>query len=371
MSLLKLSEALIRTRTSELIFTRGQTYYQQGAVGTLVQRGHNSIEAEVVLHDSLRYYTSLHILDKKVVATKCSGCDTEKWCEHITATLLKCLYEPTTVEQRPALESLLAPLSLPQLQGLVSSLVHQQPGLVNAVEHLLLSYPSAVGETTMLRKFDVRKVRRQIRVSLSYGFENDLAWQFLIKTSRWISLGDLKRALTLLEVLTQEAVRQWQTYRRQYEYEDDGFIAEFLAELDTLWAFFFLASPLATAQQEYHKQCLTLWEQELSPLQLPFQVALKVLEYEGWNYAPLQQILQGGSDSSLWEAEADSTRVQLVKTYLRWLLQQQRFSEYLCLAKHQEYYLTYLQILFKLDKRQAVQAGLELLKNKVLRWLNQ
>jgi hypothetical protein len=365
MSLLKLSEALIRTRTSEIIFTCGQTYYQQGAVGNLVQRGPNLIEAEVNVSNSQRYYTSLHILDKKVMATQCSGCETERWCEHITATLLKCLYEPSTVAQRPALENLLAPLSRPQLQGLIGSLVRQQPGLINQVEHLLLSYSTGeVEELSQIYKREVNQIRRKIRESFSYGFENDLVRQFLTKTSKWRDLGKFKRALTVLEILTQEAVRQWQTYQHQYEYVDDGFIAEFLVELDTSWATLFLAFPLTVAQREYHKQCLTLWEQELAPLKSPFQIALKVLEYEGLNYAPLQQVLQGESNPSLWEDEPPPERDKLVKVYLHWLLQQQRYKEYLCLAKDQEHHLTYLQMLFKLDKRQAVWAGWELVKKK-------
>jgi uncharacterized Zn finger protein len=368
MSIFKLTETLIRAQSTDQLFEQGQAYYQQGAVGTLVQRG-DTIETRVKISETIRHYPRIQFHEQKIISTKCTCFKGEGWCEHITATLLKCLHD-AKIEPRPTLATLLTNLSQTQLRALVSTLVKRHPNLLNLIEHLLQSQRVAVADEAKKHvQVKVDLIRRQVRATLGYGFDNDPFREFLTRITTFIQSGEVSNALIILEIVTEESVRTWKMYQEEYEYEDDGSIAGFFKELDTLWAEAFLNFERTLQQREYWETCLNHWANELLAEGSYFTTALGALKY-GWHYAAFQQELQGEREQSLSRVEEWLPDNQLVTIYLRLLLKQQRYQEYLWLAKVSGRYLDYVVMLLKLnEKKEAFLASLVFLKRTVVEFI--
>jgi uncharacterized Zn finger protein len=368
MSIFKLTETLIRAQSTDQLFEQGQAYYQQGAVGTLVQRG-DTIETRVKISETIRHYPRIQFHEQKIISTKCTCFKGEGWCEHITATLLKCLHD-AKIEPRPTLATLLTNLSQTQLRALVSTLVKRHPNLLNLIEHLLQSQRVAVADEAKKHvQVKVDLIRRQVRATLGYGFDNDPFREFLTRITTFIQSGEVSNALIILEIVTEESVRTWKMYQEEYEYEDDGSIAGFFKELDTLWAEAFLNFERTLQQREYWETCLNHWANELLAEGSYFTTALGSLKY-GWHYAAFQQELQGEREQSLSRVEEWLPDNQLVTIYLRLLLKQQRYQEYLWLAKVSGRYLDYVVMLLKLnEKKEAFLASLVFLKRTVVEFI--
>jgi uncharacterized Zn finger protein len=109
-----LSEATIRHHVIAQSFERGQGYYRNGSVTSLIQRG-NVLSASVEGSEVDPYRISIHF-DKGGITSAICTClyDYEGWCKHIVATLLTCLHQPDQIEQRSELAELLAPLNQAQ-----------------------------------------------------------------------------------------------------------------------------------------------------------------------------------------------------------------------------------------------------------------
>jgi uncharacterized Zn finger protein len=85
-----ISETTIQHHATSDSFSRGDEYYQRGAVTDLVQRG-NTINAEVEGSEVAPYRVSLQFDAGGVTAARCScPYDYEGWCKHIVATALTC-----------------------------------------------------------------------------------------------------------------------------------------------------------------------------------------------------------------------------------------------------------------------------------------
>ena len=130
----KVTEASIRQHASSDSYHRGREYYEQGAVLSVVRRD-QQLHAEVEGSQYEPYRVQI-TYDAGGIAQALCSCpyDWGGWCKHIVATLLAALYSPTTVEERPSMQTLLAGLGREQLQALLVHLVEQQPALADVVE---------------------------------------------------------------------------------------------------------------------------------------------------------------------------------------------------------------------------------------------
>ncbi len=175
MKLPGLTENAVREGASAESFRRGQEYYDEGAVVSLVRRG-NVIEAEVEGSQPEPYSVRVELDEGGITAALCDcPYDWGGWCKHIVATLLACLQEPQSIEERPPLEQLLAELDRDQLQGLLLALAEPEPRLAAAIESriaLVTATSSAgapVSETsspTRRTPVDPTPFRREVRESL-------------------------------------------------------------------------------------------------------------------------------------------------------------------------------------------------------------
>jgi uncharacterized Zn finger protein len=100
-----LSEAAIRRHTTSQSFDRGYSYYWDGAVISLVQRG-NVVQAEVEGSQYEPYRVRITFDEGGVTWATCScPYDWGGWCKHTVAVLLACQHEPDLIEARPTLEN--------------------------------------------------------------------------------------------------------------------------------------------------------------------------------------------------------------------------------------------------------------------------
>ena len=126
----QLSQEMIRRYASSQSWQRGETYYYDGYVRRVIQRG-NSINAEVEGSDIRPYQVSISFDGEELGEVYCScPYDYGGYCKHIVATLLVCLREPENIELRPTLEEILDRLNEVQTQSLIQELVANKPELI-------------------------------------------------------------------------------------------------------------------------------------------------------------------------------------------------------------------------------------------------
>ncbi len=129
-------DAEIARNTTDKVFQRGQDYYEQGAVLSVVRRG-GLLQAEVEGSEDEPYLVSVTVGSDAVKGAYCTCPYMEEWdgwCKHIVAALLFCRENPGEVEERPALTALLDGLDRKQPQALVQALVAGTPRLAGEVE---------------------------------------------------------------------------------------------------------------------------------------------------------------------------------------------------------------------------------------------
>jgi|GEM_PF-2690456 len=370
MPILSLTEPLIHAYGSERNFEQAQIYYLQGAVNWLIQRG-DTLYSEVKATQTARYYPTIQCYEEKILTSRCT-CrfgQEERNCEHILATLLKYFYEPPTIETRPTLKQSLTERSALELQTLLITLANQYPKLLLEIEERLLVSSPTESKSRPLVQIENREFRTYIRKALSYGFENDLVRQWFTQVTTFLDSGETYNALNLLTLLTEEAIQQAQYYRQELDYQEDKFIMEFFAQIDKLWATIFLSLTLTPVQMEYWNSYLQQWQLLATDAPQYFRVALASLQY-GWDYSPLQAVLQGEFTETIFEAEEEEVATSLVEIYLHLLSTQQRYREFLALAKAQQHHSAYLWMLWKLKRKStAVVAVLQILWKLIFKFI--
>lgn len=132
-----LTEGLIRQHSAPESFQRGQQYYRDGAVRSLVRRG-GVIEAEVDGSAPGPYQVRVTFDAGGVTGAACTcPYDRGGWCKHVVAALLMCLHEAQAIEERQPLETRLAGLTAEQLREVLLSIVGRDFQLADALERQL------------------------------------------------------------------------------------------------------------------------------------------------------------------------------------------------------------------------------------------
>jgi uncharacterized Zn finger protein len=368
-----LSETLIRQHTTPDSFMRGQEYFHDGAVLSVVRRG-PVLEAEVEGSLPTPYLVRV-VVDGGGISLSTCTCpyDWGGWCKHIVATLFTCIHEPGAVHERPSLDRLLADLSAEQLRAILVGLVERNPDLTALIEEQVSRVggtgpaPSEVAALPPTRRtaVDQGSIRRQVRSALhSLGRMRsseaywhvgavvsevartlDTAWAF-------VQAGDGASALQVLEAITEEYVEDWT------ELDDsDGEASAFFEELGTAWTEAILTADLTLPERSAWAQKLEQWAAEVGDYGVDdaFDAAAAAAD-QGWVYPPLLQALRGEAahgetaeeqtgDEVVIAEEDDfeddddflgttySAEVALTTARLRVLERQGRLDEYLNLAR--------------------------------------
>ena len=196
-------EAMIRAHSSAESFSRGEDYYTDGSVLSLVRRG-DQLHAEVQGSGYQPYTVTVELDGDEITDAGCScPYDWGGWCKHIVAALLACGDDPDLVEERPPLSALLAGLDADQLRGLIEKLADAWPETVAVVERWLATGAGQIeakstGVVTPppLLTFDLTTIRRQVRAAMRRGAEG--MDDYLAQIEKLLENGQPRDALTLL-----------------------------------------------------------------------------------------------------------------------------------------------------------------------------
>lgn len=377
------SEAVIRRQTTPESFSRGESYYGQGAVVSLVQRG-NTVHAEVQGSQYEPYRVRIAFDEGGITGAVCT-CPYSwgGWCKHTVAALLACRREPDLIEARPTLDELLAGLDREQLRDVLLHLAANDPYAADEIERQIAlsqvtphrSEPGVPsGDAPQPRtSIDPMPVRRQVKAilhSLDRMRRSEAYWhvssvvdqvrQLLEQAWRFIEAGDGRNALLHLEAITDEYVAGWTGLD-----DSDGFAWQFFEELGVVWTEAGLAADdLIAEERERWAQTLTHWQAKLSDYGIDdvFDAAQAAI-LQGWDYPPLQRALQGEAPSTgTWEDAAPWHADELTRARLRVLERQERYQEFLHLARAGAQFELYVRMLARLDRiEEAVDEGLQVL----------
>ena len=303
------------------------------------------------------------------------------WCKHVVAVLLTCFDEPEAVETRPPLAEMLAGLERDQLQALLLDLAERVPGLADGVENALARLqvtPAAPAGTQAAASpahhtpVDPQPIRRQVhailhsldrmRPSEAYwqvGSVADDVRQLLEQAKGFIEGGDGRNALLILEAITGEYVEGWTDLD-----DSDGDLGDFFGDLGAVWTEAILTADLTPAERHAWAQKLARWQGEIGAYGIDdvFDAAQGAAEL-GWDYPPLQRVLQGEiTAKGAWEEEAPWYADGLTIARLNVLERQGRHQEYLYLAQAEGQLGQYVTTLAKMGRAQeAVDEGLKYL----------
>jgi uncharacterized Zn finger protein len=352
----KLSEATIRHHAVAQSFDRGQGYYHNGSVRSLIQRG-SVLSAHVEGSEADPYRIRIHFDQGGIITATCTCLyDYEGWCKHIVATLLTCLHQPDQIEQRSELAELLAPLSREQLQTIMQNLTQEQPEWMDAIEQQITQLtqsratkPKAPRRTPVDPKPFQQQVRRIIdRYTGQWNDQPALEEirKIMQKADKFIEQGDGNNALLILGAIVRAYVQEWMNL--------DGSSGEsgaFFQELDDTLTEAILSAELSASDRHQWQRNLETWRTEVDAYGIDsFEMSLAALE-QGWEYPPLQRVLQGEmTELSAWEDKAPDFADDLALIRLKILERQGKHQEYLYLAEAERQTEHYLQMLAKLGR---------------------
>ncbi len=331
----KLSVATIRHHTITQSFDRGQDYYRNGAVTSLIQRG-NVLSANVEGSEADPYRIIIRFDQGGITSANCTCLYAyEGWCKHIVACLLTCLHQPDHIEQRSELAELLAPLSREQLQGILQDFSNEQPDWADAIEQKIIQLTqSKATELKASRQtiVDPKPIEQQVeRIIDRYsGQWNDAPALDEIRTIiqkayKFIEQGDGNNALIILGAIIHAYIQTWMNL--------DGSSGEsgaLFEDLDDALTEAILSAELSASDRSKWRKSLETWCKEVDDYGVDsFGMSLAALE-QGWEHPLLRSILQGEMvELSAWKEETSDFAGDLAIIRLKILERRGRYQEYL------------------------------------------
>ncbi len=359
----KITEGAIRHNTSPQSIARGETYYQNNAVGALTFRG-STLQAAVKGSEPAPYRVSISFEGQRLTEVTCTcPYNFEGWCKHAVATLLVCLHQPQKIAERPTLERLLDRLNHQQTQLLLQNLVAKQPELIDSIDNYItrIAGTDSAQQTSQLpsktppkpSRINTDSYRSQVRQIIKNGIDcledgedeepiSSELLELIAEAQEFTKNDDTNNALAILQVITETCIENWDDAAN---YGIDG--DEIVMGLDDAWTEAILWASLTQKQQLELQQNLLNWQDEWNA---NFGMSLEALR-QGWNYPPLQLVLQGNiSKQGAWEGEVPDYADELARIRLRILDRQKRHEEYLYLAEAEGETQKYLVMLASLGR---------------------
>jgi uncharacterized Zn finger protein len=366
MNIANLSETDLRYHTTDKSFQRGEDYYRSGAVTDLCQRG-NCLCGQAEGNEAAPYQITIQFDAGGVTEAKCTcPYDYEGWCKHIVAVALTSIRKPETIHQRLSLNELLDRLNHAQTQTLLQELVAREPALLNQIDRFVskISAPivQQVSTTEPLPKrqtsvdpqpyrYQAKQMMRDCLQHWEEGWEeNPIDIDFpdiLEQVQAFIDRGEGNDALMILTAITEACVEDWD------EVSDYGEESHSLIEqLDPMWAAAVLTTELSSVEAIDLQVNLEEWQDRLSG---EFEIAAEALR-QGWDNPELLAILQG-ENADLWEDGRPSYADKLTQIRLEILNLQERYPEYLNLARAEDLIEEYLVLLAQMGQIAEVMAA--------------
>jgi uncharacterized Zn finger protein len=366
MNITNLSETDLRYHTTDKSFQRGEDYYRSGTVTDLCQRG-NCLCGEVEGNEATPYQIAIQFDANGVTEAKCTcPYDYEGWCKHIVAVALTAIRKPETIQQRLSLNELLDRLNHVQTQTLVQELVAREPELLNQIDRFVskISSPTvqqvSITEPRIKRQTSVDpqpyryQTKQMMRDCLEHweegGEENPIEQdlpEILEQVQVFIDRGEGNDALVILTAITEACVEDWDEVS---DYGGEG--DELIKLLDPVWAAAVLTAELSSVEAIDLQVNLEEWQDRLGG---EFEIAAEALR-QGWDNPELLAILQG-ENADLWEDGRPSYADKLTQIRLEILNLQERYPEYLNLARAEDLIEEYLVMLAQMGQIAEVMAA--------------
>ncbi|MCC5608846.1 SWIM zinc finger domain-containing protein [Nostoc sp. CHAB 5834] len=363
MSIPQISEFTIRRHANAKSFQRGEAYYEAGAVNTVTQRG-DLLQAEVAGTEARPYHVNLSFDSSGLISANCTcAYNFDGWCKHIVATMLVCARNPENIEQRPTLEELLNRLNHIQTQRLLQELVTEHPPLIEAIDRHVSWMTNPTDKQTTTKPFTIdpapfrRQVRQILKDTVRYfeeGCEEDPIGEELLSVVQtavdFSERGEGENAIAILEAITSTCVENWDDVA-EYGAEND----ELIGELNNAWCEAILSAELTPEEKVDIQINLEGWQDEWN---VDFGMIMEALR-QGWDYPPLVQVLEGNiSERGAWEEDVPDYADDLALIRLKILERQERYQEYLYLAKAEGQTQQYLTVLGRLGRvEEAIDAA--------------
>lgn len=367
--MLRFTESDIRTLATPQSFSRGQSYYQSGAVSDLTLRG-NRLTAQVAGSDAEPYRVTVSLDAAGGIASADCTCpyDWGGYCKHIVAVLLAALREPE-VEVKPPLEALLADLTTDQLRSLLLGLADGHPELVEEIEEEVeaLQAQPVVARPAAPVAYDLAAIRREILKDFRavaapargdrYGrnYWDDDAYAIYPDTIlsphtalvyRLLDAGDAAAAAEVAETVIEAWIEGVESLEEWVIEANQDVLPEAARDLAVLLAEALLSQDLSEEDREEWLDTIEAWDDALVEL----DVVRTALE-QGWDYPPLAAVLRGHlTEHGAWAEEPPDFADELAQVRLRILERQGRFEEYLYLAEAEGQLEQYVFMLARLGR---------------------
>ncbi|NJR32650.1 MAG: hypothetical protein HC778_07290 [Chamaesiphon sp. CSU_1_12] len=171
--------------------------------------------------------------------------------------------------------------------------------------------------------------------------------EILDQAQAFIDNGDGNSALVILEAITEACIEDWDEVA-DYGAEGDDLVAM----LDPIWATAVLTAELSSEEAIDIQVNLEEWQDRLGG---NFEICAAALR-QGWDTPELLAVLEGESED-LWEDGRPSYADKLARIRLELLNLQERYSEYLNLARAENLVEEYLVMLAQLGQIAEVMAA--------------
>jgi uncharacterized Zn finger protein len=357
-----LTESDIRSRASTKSWARGRGYFDSASVDNLIWRD-GVLTADVQGSEYEPYRVEISCDEDGVNYADCT-CPYDQGgdCKHIVAVLLHLVHHRHSIEDRPTLSHLIAPLSREQLATLLTQLTITHPHLIAEIERRLPSVISTASADTSASAPPIidtallqRQIKADLRLSLNTGYsswgedlyDSDLGAALqpgLQQVRAHLDNGDAQSAIALLEAVT----NAWQDGIDSLDEEIvemfEDVADEFTGELGELWAEALLLADLDSDERETWFDTLDDWAESIfggSSL----LIAVTAAEH-GWDYPPLKAAMAGQiTEKGAWEDESPHFADELALIRLRILAQRGEYEAYLNLAQAEGQFMLFLHML--------------------------
>ncbi|WP_420641437.1 SWIM zinc finger family protein [Candidatus Leptofilum sp.] len=357
----KLTEAEIAKGANGSSFDKGYSYYRNGYVLEITQRG-EQITAEVEGSAYQPYQVQATVQEGKISSVNCScPYDWGGYCKHIVAALLHYVHEPSGVEQQQPLADLLADLTAEQLKQLIIQAADANLDFLRAIERELqwLKVLPTKHETAapVASQVDVTAVKRHIRQGMRnigpkgyddyYYYEEGGADEelyqildpYLEQTLALLVGGQVEEAAVLITAVLDAFCDNLDLIEEFYEYtegmyEGDTDLIKALTEV-------ILSHELTGKTRQEWQRKVKGWQNILGELKMA-----ETAVTQGWDYAPLRSVLQGNiTNKGAWADEAPWFADELAQIRLNVLERQGRIQEAIYLAEAEGQIERYIHLL--------------------------
>jgi uncharacterized Zn finger protein len=360
----RVTQETIRALATPESFARGRSYFDDGAVSDLIQRG-DRLTADVEGSEFAPYQVSIRLHGGGVAEARCTcPYDWGGYCKHVVAVLLKFADEGTRVIERKPITELLRGLDQAQLIELVMKRAESDLELAAWIEaELTTTVKPSPRRTDAGRRrapVDPEPVREYARNLLARRQRGGRYWdgyrpsgdmeelqRLVEKAVPFLEVGDGGNALRILEPIAEAFVDDW----LEHSYGSDEHLYELFADLGRLIAEAALMSDLAADERDALAETIADWQSRLEEYGVDegFHVAIRALK-TGWDDAALAAVMAGKRKSWPPSGQADWLDDQLTAVRLRVLEVCGRTEEYLNLARAARAHTSYAVMLVTLGR---------------------